>query len=119
MIKRINVEKRYSDVAVFNGIAFLGGQVPRADAGEDIRSQMRDVLAQVDDLLEQVGSDKTRILSCQIFIADLADKAGMDEVWDAWVAPGNAPPRATVEARLARPFYKVELTMTAAVKAAG
>lgn len=118
MIQRINVEKRYSDVAIFNGVAWLAGQVPRPDAGEDIRSQMRDVLAQIDALLATVGSDKSRILSTQIFLADLADKPGMDEVWDAWVVDGHAPPRATVEARLARPFYKVEVVMTAALKQA-
>jgi enamine deaminase RidA (YjgF/YER057c/UK114 family) len=118
MIKRIKVEKRYSDVAIFNGVAWLAGQVPRPDAGEDIRSQMRDVLAQIDELLDTAGSDKSRILSTQIFLADLADKPGMDEIWDAWVVDGHAPPRATVQARLARPFYKVEVVMTAALKEA-
>lgn len=115
MIRRINVEKRFSDVAVFQNVAYLAGQVPRPEAGTDIRGQMTDVLAQIDDLLAQVGSDKTKILSTQIFIADIRDIAIMNEVWDAWVAPGHAPPRATVQATLARPHYRVEVVMTAAI----
>lgn len=116
MIERINVEKRFSDVAIFQNVAYLAGQVPRPDAGVDIRSQMIDVLAQIDHLLAEVGSDKTKILSCQIFIADIRDIAVMNEVWDAWVAPGHAPPRATVQATLARPHYRVEVVMTAAIE---
>lgn len=116
-IERINVEHRFSDIAVFQNVAYLAGQVPRPEAGVDIRSQMIDVLDQIDGLLAGVGSDKTRILSCQIFIADIRDIAVMNEVWDAWVAPGNAPPRATVQATLARPHYRVEVVMTAAITA--
>jgi enamine deaminase RidA (YjgF/YER057c/UK114 family) len=74
------------------------------------------VLAAIDALLVRAGSDKSRILMCQIFIADLADFAGMNEVWEAWLPAGQAPPRATVKAQLAKPDWKVEMVVTAAVK---
>ena len=90
------------------------GQVAE-DASLDIEGQTREALAAIDALLAQAGSDKTRILRAQIFLADIADFAGMNRAWDAWVVPGNAPARATVEARLAKPEWKVEIVVTAAV----
>ena len=79
---------------------------------------MREVLSMIDALLAQANSDKSRILMTQIYLSDLADYAGMNEVWDAWVADikGNAPPRATVQSLLANPQYKVEVVITAAQK---
>ena len=85
------------------------------DATQDITGQTAQVLAAIDALLARAGTDKTRILMAQIFIADLADFAGMNVAWDAWVPAGHAPPRATVEARLAKPEWKVEIVVTAAV----
>jgi enamine deaminase RidA (YjgF/YER057c/UK114 family) len=85
------------------------------DATQDIRGQTAQVLATIDRLLGEVGSDRARILMAQIFLADLADYDGMNAVWDDWVAPGDAPPRATVQARLARPEWKIEIVVTAAV----
>lgn len=105
---------RYSEAAVYNGVAYLAGQVPEETLTLGIEDQTREVLDQIDRLLAQVHSDKSRILMCQIFIADLGDFAGMNRVWDAWVSPGNAPPRATVEARLANPAYRLEIVVTAA-----
>lgn len=113
MIQRFDVGSRLSEMAVHNGIAWLAGQVPE-DATQDIRGQTRQVLAAVDALLARAGSDKTKILMAQIFLADLADFAGMNEVWDAWVPAGHAPPRATVQAQLARPAWKIEVVVTAA-----
>ncbi len=113
-LKRLHVEKRYSEAAIYNGVVYLAGQVPD-DATLDIRGQTREVLAYIDKLLEEAGSDKHHILMAQVFIADMADYAGMNEAWDAWVADGNAPPRATVEARLANPGWRVEIVVTAAV----
>lgn len=113
-IKRVNVEKRLSDMAVYNGVAYLAGQVPD-DASLDIVGQTRQVLATIDRLLAEAGTDKSRILMAQIFVANIAEFAGMNQAWDAWVAAGNAPPRATIEARLANPNYKVEIVVTAAV----
>jgi len=114
MIKRFDVGARLSEMAVHNGVAYLAGQVPD-DATQDIRGQTRQVLAAIDALLQRAGTDKSRILMTQIFLADLADFAGMNEVWDAWVAPGNAPPRATVHAALAKKDWRVEVVVTAAV----
>lgn len=113
-ITRVNVEKRLSDMAVFNGVAYLAGQVP-ADATLDIEGQTAQVLATIDALLAKAGTDKTRILMAQIFLADLNDFPGMNKAWDAWVPAGNAPPRATVQAKLANAAWKVEIVVTAAI----
>ncbi len=85
------------------------------DESQDIRGQTRQVLDAVDSLLERAGSDKRHILMAQIFLADLADFDGMNEVWDKWVAIGHAPPRATVQAHLAKANWKIEVVVTAAV----
>lgn len=114
MVQRFDVGQRLSEMAVHNGICWLAGQVA-ADAGQDIAGQTRQVLASIDALLARAGTDKSRILMCQIFIADLADFDAMNAVWDAWVVPGHAPPRATVQARLARAGWKVEIVVTAAL----
>lgn len=113
-IQRVNVAKRLSDMAVYNGVAYLAGQVPE-DPSLDITGQTEQVLAIIDSLLEQAGTNKSRILMAQIFVANMAEFDGMNKAWDAWVADGNAPPRATVEARLANPNFKVEIVVTAAV----
>lgn len=112
-IRRIGVSARYSELAVFNGVVYLGGMVPeRGDT--DIRGQTADVLQQVEHWLLQAGSDKSRILQVQIFLTDIAEIGVMNEVWDAWVVPGTAPPRATVKAALANPAYRIEIVVTAA-----
>ena len=102
-------------MAVFNGVAYLAGQVAN-DLSQDIGGQMREVLSMIDALLAQANTDKSRILMASIYLADLADYAAMNVVWDAWVASiqGHAPPRATVQAKLANPQYKVEVVITAA-----
>ncbi len=114
MIQRFDVGRRMSEMAVHQGVAYLAGQVAE-DAGADIAGQTRQVLAAVDALLARAGTDKTRILRAQIFLADLADFDAMNAVWEAWVAEGHAPPRATVQAALANPGWKVEIVVTAAV----
>jgi len=110
----LDVDSRMSEVAVHNGTAYLAGQVA-TDASLDIQGQTTQVLAAVDALLARVGSDKSKILMTQIFLVDLADFAGMNAVWDAWVVPGHTPPRATVQAALAKPGWKIEVVVTAAV----
>jgi enamine deaminase RidA (YjgF/YER057c/UK114 family) len=114
MIKRLEIGARMSEMAVHNGTVYLAGQVAN-DSNEDIQGQTAQVLAAVDALLARVGSDKSKILMTQIFIADLVDFAGMNVVWDAWVVPGQTPPRATVQAALAKPEWKIEVVVTAAV----
>lgn len=113
MIQRHDVGPRLSEMAVYNGIAWLAGQVPDTE-GADITTQTREVLASIDALLARAGSDRSRILMAQIYLADLADFPGMNAVWDAWVTPGHTPPRATVQARLARPGWRIEIVVTAA-----
>ena len=112
-ITRLHVGKRLSEVAIHNGTIYLAGQIAE-DTTQDIHGQTREVLGHVDRLLMESGSDKTCILSCQIYIADMKDFAGMNEVWDDWVASGHTPPRATVEARLANPAVLVEIVIIAA-----
>lgn len=112
-LKRLHVAKRYSEAAIFNGVVYLAGQVAE-DATKDITGQTEEVLAMIDARLAEAGSDKTRILSTQIFLADLSDFDGMNQVWDAWVVDGSAPPRATVQAKLAKPEWRVEIVVTAA-----
>ena len=114
MIERIDAGPRMSEACIHNGIAYLAGQIPLTPDA-DIETQTREVLAEIDDLLAKCGSSTTRILRAQIFLADIADFAGMNRAWDAWVVPGEAPARATVEARLANPAWKVEIVVTAVV----
>jgi enamine deaminase RidA (YjgF/YER057c/UK114 family) len=112
-IERLHVGKRLSETAVHNGTVYLAGQIAE-DTGQDIVGQTREVLGHVDRLLAEVGSDRTRILSAQIYIASMADFPGMNSVWDEWVVAGHTPPRATVEARLANPACLVEVVIVAA-----
>jgi enamine deaminase RidA (YjgF/YER057c/UK114 family) len=113
-IQRLHVAARYSEAAVFNGVVYLAGMVPECEA-TDIRSQTADVLQQIEQRLAEAGSDKTRILRTQIYLQDITDITAMNEVWDAWVVAGSAPPRATVQAALANPAYLIEVVVTAAV----
>jgi enamine deaminase RidA (YjgF/YER057c/UK114 family) len=114
MVQRFDTGPRLSEMTVHNGTAYLAGQVP-TDASADIAGQTRQVLAQIDALLERAGSDKSKILMAQIFIVDLADFPGMNAVWEQWLPQGHAPARATVQAKLARPEWKLEIVVTAAV----
>ena len=113
-IQRFEVGPRMSEMAVHNGTVYLAGQVA-GDAAQDIRGQTRQVLTAIDALLARAGSDKSKILRAQIFLADLADFAAMNAVWEAWVVAGHTPPRATVQAALAKPQWKIEIVVTAAV----
>jgi enamine deaminase RidA (YjgF/YER057c/UK114 family) len=114
MVQRFDVGARLSEMAVHNGICYLAGQVA-ADGTQDITGQTRQVLAAIDALLARAGSDKSKLLMCQIFIRDLADFAAMNEVWEAWLPAAHAPPRATVQAHLAKPEWRVEMVVTAAL----
>ena len=112
-ITRLCVAHRYSEASIHNGVVYLGGMVPEGNA-RDIQGQTADVLAQVDAHLAACGSDQSRILRVQVYLAHISDIVGMNEVWDAWVAPGHAPPRATVQAALADPAWRIEMVVTAA-----
>jgi enamine deaminase RidA (YjgF/YER057c/UK114 family) len=113
-IKRLHAGPRMSQAVIHNGVAYLAGQVAK-DPGKDVIDQTHQVLATIDSLLAEAGSDKSRILSATIYLADMADFPAMNAVWDAWVPPGATPARATVEAALATPQYQVEIMVTAAV----
>lgn len=112
-ITRLEPEERLSGAVIHNGLVYLAGQVAD-DATQDAQGQMEDILRQVDAILAKAGTDKSRLISVQIFLADMADMAGMNRAWDAWLDKGNKPARATVEAKLADPSWKVELTGVAA-----
>ena len=114
-IKRLGVGPRMSEIAVHNGTIYLAGQVADKSAGQGIAAQTKEVLGMIDALLAQAGSDKSKLLHCQIFISDMADFAAMNTAWDQWVTPGHTPPRATVEAALARPGWLIEMVVIAAV----
>ena len=111
-IQRIGIGKRMSDIVVNNGTIYLSGQV---GAGDSVAAQTKDILATIDALLAKAGSSKANILQAIIWLDDMADFAEMNSVWDAWVDPANPPARATGEAKLATPQYKVEIIVTAAV----
>lgn len=113
-IQRFDAGPRMAEMTVHNGVAYLAGQIAE-DASQDITGQTRQVLAAIDALLARAGSDKTKVLRAQIFLADLADFAAMNAVWETWVVPGQTPARATVQAALAKPEWKVEIVVTAAV----
>ncbi|MDP3600165.1 MAG: RidA family protein [Bosea sp. (in: a-proteobacteria)] len=117
-IDRIGVTQRWCDAAIFNGIVFLAGHVAEKTEGRSLGEQTTEVLALLEETLEAAGSDKSRILSVQIFLTDIAKIAEMNEVWDAWVPKGTAPARATVEAKLASPGHDIEITAVAAKKLA-
>ena len=112
-IRRLQPGKRMSQAVVYNNTVYLAGQVAD-DTNQDVAGQTRQVLASIDKLLKEAGSDKTKILSATIVLADMASFAEMNSVWDAWVSPGNTPARATVEAKLANPALKVEIMVQAA-----
>ena len=116
-LQRLHVAARYSEAAIFNGVVYLAGMVPECEAG-DIRSQTADVLAQIDTRLAEAGSSKAHLLRVQIFLSDIKEIGAMNEVWDAWVTPGTAPPRATVQAALSDPAYRIEIVATAVQSAA-
>ncbi|KIN64929.1 Endoribonuclease L-PSP family protein [Sulfitobacter noctilucicola] len=111
-ITRHHTNQRMSQIVTHNGTIYLAGQV--GTAGASVAQQTQDCLDQIDTLLAEVGSDKTRILQAVIWLADMADFAEMNGVWDGWVAEGHAPARACGEAKLAKPEFTVEIIITAA-----
>lgn len=113
MIERQNANHRMSQIVACNGMVFLAGQVAQ-DPSEDVQGQTRQILAQIDALLAQAGTDKSKLLSANIWVTDIREFQAMNEIWDAWVDRENPPARACVEARLARPELSVEIQVTAA-----
>jgi enamine deaminase RidA (YjgF/YER057c/UK114 family) len=114
-LQRLHVGARLSEVAIFNNTVYLAGQVPDQAPDADMTGQTREVLGHVERLLKEAGSDKGRILQCQISLRDIADIAAMNAVWDQWIPAGNTPPRATVQAALGDPRWRIEVVVVAAL----
>ena len=113
-VRRIDPGPRLSEASLYGNRLYLSGMIPE-DTSLDITGQVKQALAEIDSLLAKGGSDKSRILSAVIWLADIGDFAAMNAVWDAWVVPGQAPARATVQARLNDPKMKVEIMVVAAI----
>ena len=114
MVQRFDVGARMSEMAVHNGVCYLAGQVA-ADGSQDVRGQVRQVLAAIDALLARAGTSNHKLLRVEIILKDLADFPAMNAVWEAWLPAGCAPPRATIQAQLAKPEWRVEMVVTAAL----
>lgn len=112
-ITRIETGPRMSKAVVHGNTVYLAGIVAD-DTSADAAGQTRQILAEIDRLLGLAGSDKSKILKTNIWLADMKDFPAMNSVWDGWVSPGNTPARATVQSALATPAYKVEIMVTAA-----
>lgn len=115
-IERRHVGKRLSELVIHraSGLCWLAGVVAE-DAKADLAGQTRSVLAQIDRLLAEAGSDKSKIVSATIYLPSMSDFAAMNTVWEAWVPPGQTPARATVEAKLANADYRIEIQVVAAL----
>ena len=113
MIQRIDPGQRFASAVVHGDLVFLSGHVAQTPAA-DVREQTREVLAAIDRSLAAAGSDKSKLLSVSVWLADIATFDEMNAAWDEWVDRANLPVRATVEARLASPDYKVEIAGIAA-----
>jgi enamine deaminase RidA (YjgF/YER057c/UK114 family) len=114
MIKRLGVGKRLSMATIHGGVVYLAGQVPD-DPSASVEVQASSVLAKIDALLAEAGTDKLSILSATVWLPNIADFATFNTVWDAWVPEGATPARACIEARLANPSYRVEIAVIAAI----
>lgn len=115
-IKRIEPGPRMSQAVVHGNTVYLAGQVAMNAKGKSVTEQTKDILAAIDRHLAAAGSDKSRLLSANIWLSDISTFPEMNAVWDGWVSPGNAPARATVESKLAAPEFTVEIMVTAALK---
>jgi enamine deaminase RidA (YjgF/YER057c/UK114 family) len=113
--KRFDVGPRMSQCVVHGNTVYTAGQVARNAAGGSVAEQTKDILAIIDRLLRQAGTDKSKLLTANIWLSDIATFNEMNGVWDAWVAPGNTPCRACVESKLASPQFTVEIMVTAAL----
>ena len=113
-IDRINTSTRMSQVVIHGDTVYTAGQVAQDAAGESVAAQTHNILDRIDQLLSEAGTDKSQLLSANIWLANIEDFDEMNTVWDAWVSPGNAPCRACVESRLASPKFTVEIMVVAA-----
>ena len=113
-IQRFGVGPRMSKAVAHGNLVFLAGQVADKAKGQSVTEQTKDILGQIDAILKDAGTDKTKLISANIWLADMSTFAEMNAVWDGWVVQGHTPARATVEAKLAAPEYTVEIAVIAA-----
>lgn len=114
-ITRLDPGPRMSQAVIHNGTVYLAGQVALGAEGQPVTKQTEAILGRIDALLAKAGSDKTKLLSATIWLADMSTFGEMNAVWDAWVAQGATPARATVESKLAAPQFTVEIAVIAAL----
>ena len=114
-IRRIGAGARMSQAVIHGSTAYLAGCVAREPDSKDVAAQTKDILEQIDATLAQAGTDKSKLLSATIWLSDISTFDQMNKVWDGWVSQGNTPARATVEAKLAAPRFKVEIGIIAAI----
>lgn len=114
MVERHETGPRMSQIVVHGNTVYLAGVVARNNAGKSVTEQTKEILSTIDGYLAKAGTDKSKLLSANIWITDMSTFNEMNAVWDGWVSPGNTPARATVEAKLATPAYKVEIMVVAA-----
>lgn len=115
-IQRTGTTARFSEAVIHNHTVYLAGQVSQLVEG-DIHAQTQDVLGQIDEALARAGTDKSHLLSAQIWLKDMADYAAMNQRWDAWLSEVQAPVRACVQAPMAKPHYRIEIMVIAAQRA--
>ena len=114
MVERHETGPRMSQIVIHGNTVYLAGVVARNNAGKSVTEQTKEILSTIDGYLAKAGTDKSKLLSANIWITDMSTFNEMNAVWDGWVSPGNTPARATVEAKLAAPGYKVEIMVVAA-----
>jgi enamine deaminase RidA (YjgF/YER057c/UK114 family) len=113
-VERKEVGPRMSQIVIHGATVYLAGVVAHDNAGKSVTEQTKEILGTIDRYLKEAGTDKSKLLSANIWLADMATFGEMNAVWDGWVSPGHTPARATVEAKLAAPQYKVEIMVVAA-----
>jgi enamine deaminase RidA (YjgF/YER057c/UK114 family) len=113
-IQRFETGPRMSQAVVHGNTVYLAGQVAQRAGGKSVTEQTSDILQAIDTLLAAAGTDKSKLLSAQIFLTDIGTFGEMNKVWESWVTPGHTPARATTEAKLAAPEYTVEIMVIAA-----
>jgi enamine deaminase RidA (YjgF/YER057c/UK114 family) len=113
-VERHETGPRMSQIVIHGDTVYLAGVVARNNSGKSVTEQTKEILSTIDGYLAKAGTDKSKLLSANIWITDMADFNEMNAVWDGWVSPGNTPARATVQAKLAAPGYKIEIMVVAA-----
>jgi len=113
-IERLHSGPRMSQVVIHDRTVYLSGQVSHDNRGSDVPTQAHEILAGIDRLLAEAGTDKSKILQATIWLTDMRTFAAFNEVWDAWVDTDHPPARACVESRLAAPNIDVEIGIVAA-----